>query len=350
LNVQRSGARLTRLEFFKRTVIVLAVALAPVLLWFLFDVVLIVVGAVLVAILLQLLADPFSRWARLPESAALLIAGAIIAGAIGGAGYLFGTQIGAEMKDVLRRAGEAWQAINTQLQASDFGRLMLAHIQGGSGFSIPGFISSLFSISASFLEAAVVTLIAGFYLAAQPALYREGVSKLFPHDWRAAADDTVDHIGDALRLWLIGELMQMAVIGVLTTAAVWLIGLPSPLALGVIAGIAEFIPYLGPIVAAVPAVLLASTKGTDALLYTALAYLLIHQIEGNLAVPLIQRRMVFIPPAVMLLGIVAILFVFGSVAVVFAAPIVVILYVAVEKLYIRERLGEEVTLPGEESE
>ena len=119
------------------------------------------------------------------------------------------------------------------------------------------------------------------------------------------------------------------------------------MALGLIAGVAEFVPYLGPVIAAIPALLVATTQGPSALAWTAVAYLLIHQVEGNVIAPLIQRRMIFIPPAVMLLGIVTILFVFGGVAMIFAAPMAVIIFVAVEKLYLRDSLGEKVALPGE---
>jgi predicted PurR-regulated permease PerM len=121
------------------------------------------------------------------------------------------------------------------------------------------------------------------------------------------------------------------------------------LALGVIAGVAEFIPYVGPILAAIPAVLVATTKGFDAVLWTIIAYIIIHQVEGNLLAPIIQRHMVLIPPAVGLLGIVAIGFAFGTVAVIFAAPIAVILFVLVKKLYIRDTLGEKTSIPGEEN-
>jgi predicted PurR-regulated permease PerM len=141
----------------------------------------------------------------------------------------------------------------------------------------------------------------------------------------------------------------MLVIGIVSAFAVWQIGLQSPVALGVIAGMAEFIPYVGPIIASVPAVLVAATNGLDAVLWTVLAYLLIHQLEGEVLAPLIQRRMVYIPPAVMLLGIVTISSAFGVSAIIFAAPIVVILFVAINKLYLRETLGEPVSLPGEQS-
>lgn len=338
--------RLDTAEFFKRSVIVLFVALVPVLIWFLFDVVLIAIGAILIAVLLRLIAEPIAQWARLPQGVALLLSGIITVGALAGAAYLFGTQIDTEFKDVISRAGSAMTAITGQLHNSQMGRLVLSRMQGGS-FSIPTFMSRIFSVSTSFLEALVVTVVGGFYLAAQPDLYRKGLAKLFPRQWRASANETIDDIGQGLRLWLIGELIQMVLIGLLSTAAVWLIGLPSPLALGVIAGVAEFVPYLGPILAAIPAILVATTQGTDAMLWTVFAYVLIHQIEGNLVAPLIQRRMVFIPPAVMLLGIVMVLFVFGGVAVIFAAPIAVIVFIAIQKLYIRDSLGESTVLPGE---
>jgi predicted PurR-regulated permease PerM len=91
----------------------------------------------------------------------------------------------------------------------------------------------------------------------------------------------------------------------------------------------------------------AITKNFDAVLWTIAAYTIIHQTEGNLIVPIIQRRMIFIPPAVILLGIVTISFLFGSVAMIFAAPITVALFVLVKKLYVRDFIGEPTTIPGE---
>jgi predicted PurR-regulated permease PerM len=167
---------------------------------------------------------------------------------------------------------------------------------------------------------------------------------LFPPRAHAHVARIFDGIGEALRLWLIGQLIEMVLIGALSTLAVWMIGVPSPLALGLIAGIGEFIPYVGPLLAAIPALLVALTKSPEATLWTAVAYLIIHQIEGNVVAPLIQRRMVSIPPAVMLLGIVAITYLFGAVAIIFAAPIVVVIFAGVSLLYVRDTLGEKTDL------
>ena len=83
--------------------------------------------------------------------------------------------------------------------------------------------------------------------------------------------------------------------------------------------------------------------------WTALAYLAIHQIEGDVIAPLVQQRMVYVPPAVMLLGIVTVGVLFGTAAIIFAAPITVVVFALVTKLYVRDQLGEETVVPGESS-
>jgi predicted PurR-regulated permease PerM len=322
--------------------------LVPLLIWLLFDVVLVLIGSILICVLLQLVSEPFTRWCKLPRALALGISGLIIFGAFGGAGYLFGTQIGSELQDVVSRADTAIKNMADSMEGSEFGKMLLSHFAGGN-LSITAFVGSAFSVSSTFIGGAVITVIAGFYFAAEPDVYRWGLGKFFPKRLRAEVYETTGDIAAALRLWLIGQLIEMLVIGIVSAFAVWQIGLQSPVALGVIAGMAEFIPYVGPIIASVPAVLVAATNGLDAVLWTVLAYLLIHQLEGEVLAPLIQRRMVYIPPAVMLLGIVTISSAFGVSAIIFAAPIVVILFVAINKLYLRETLGEPVSLPGEQS-
>ncbi len=339
---------LTTTEFAKRTAIVIGLTLIPLLFWYLFDVILIVVGAILIATLLRLVAEPLASWCKLPRPTALIVSGLFLAAVVGGIGYLFGTRISSEFSDVVSRANTALTSITKSLQGSGSGRMLLSHM-GGSGFSLPLFITSIFSLSARVLEAVVVTVIMGAYLAAQPKLYSEGLITLFPQRSRPYAAETLEDIAAGVRLWLIGQLIQMLLIGALSAGAVWLIGLPSPLALGAIAGIAELVPYVGPVIAAVPAILVAFTQDNHLVVWTIAAYLAIHQIEGNIVVPLVQRHMIYIPPAVMLLGIVTVVFAFGNAAVVFASPIAVIAYIAIKKIYVRDSLGEPTVLPGEQA-
>lgn len=319
-------------EFTKRAIIVMALALVPVLVWLLFDVLLIILGAVLIALLLQLGAEPLRRWLRLPQTVALILSGIAIVAVAAGTFYLFGTRVGSQLQEVFSRITETQANIRHILQGSELGKLLLSHIQA-SKLSMAEVLKGVLTVSATFLGSVIVMVVAGVYLAAQPSLYRDGMKRMFAPRVRASASEIIDEIGIALRRWLLGQLIQMVIIGVLSGFAAWLIGLPTPWALGLIAGIAEFIPYLGPVIAAIPAVFVAATLNLDAIVWTLFAYILIHQTEGHLFTPLIQRQMVFIPPAVMLLAIVAIDFLFGAVAMIFAAPMTVVLFVAAKKFY-----------------
>jgi predicted PurR-regulated permease PerM len=336
---------MSTMEFVKRAFIVLAIALVPVLVWYLFDVILITIGAFLISQLLRMGAEPFKRWLKLPQSISLTLSGLLILAILAGVGYLFGTRMAGELQDVMQRAASGQNSIVNAIQGSQLGKLMLEHIQSG-GISAEA-LPRVFTVSASFLAGVVVMVIAGVFFAAQPDLYREGLIQIFPPRWHANAEETTEDIAKALRLWLVGQLIQMVIIGVLSTLAVWLIGLPSPLALGLIAGIAEFIPYLGPIIAAIPAVLVAATGGFHMVIWTVVAYILIHQAEGHLIMPSIQRYLIYIPPAVILIGIAAIGSLFGALAITLASPIAVILFVLAKKLYIRDTLGEQTVMPGE---
>jgi predicted PurR-regulated permease PerM len=336
---------MTTAEFSKRAAIFIGLALVPFLVWQLFNVVLIAVGAVLIATLLNLVAEPF-LWLRLPRSLALVASGLVIFTVLAGAGYLFGTGVGFEMQEVISRIDQAQQTITQSMNNSQLGKTILSHLQG-QNVPVGELIGGIFHVSAAFLVAVVVSVFAGVYLAAQPSLYLIGFGKLFPPGSRENADETLDHLAQGLRLWMLGQLLEMLIIGVLSGVAVWLIGLPSPFALGVIAGVAEFVPYLGPIVAAVPAVLVAITLNATAVFWTLIAYILIHQAEGQIVMPIIQRRMVYIPPALMLMSILAIGSLWGVAGTIFAAPITVILFVLVTKLYVRDSLGEPAPLPGE---
>jgi predicted PurR-regulated permease PerM len=194
----------------------------------------------------------------------------------------------------------------------------------------------------------VLVLIAGIFLAADPATYRSGLAKLFPKGRQRQVFATLDASGGALRLWLLGQMVSMTVIGVLTGLGLWLVGVPSPLMLGLIAGLAEFVPVVGPFIAAVPGLLLALSESPQTALWALLVYVVIQQFESNLVTPMVEKSVVAIPPAVTLFAVLALGVIFGPLGILLAAPLSVVLFVAVKKLYVRDALGHEVEVPGEE--
>jgi len=276
-----------------------------------------------------------------PDWLSLLVSGVLVLGLFVSAGWIFGSQLAAEFSDVTRRIESASTEIEGLLKQNEAGTYLLEQVQG-TDLSLTSMLRRAFSLGTSVFEALIVIVISAIYLVAQPRAYRRGLVLLFPPGVRDRADVVLDEVGRSLRLWMIGQIIQMVIVGLLSTIAVWLLGLPSVLALGLIATATEFVPYLGPIAAAIPAILVALTQGSGTALWTLVAYVLIHQVEGNILTPLIEKRLIFIPPALILLGIAAIGVLFGFAGVIFAAPIVVTLYVAVKQLYVRDVLGEKV--------
>jgi predicted PurR-regulated permease PerM len=191
----------------------------------------------------------------------------------------------------------------------------------------------------------LLVVVGGIYLAAQPNLYRTGLIKLIPARSRGLAATALEESGATLGLWLKGRLISMAVVAGLTAIGLWLIGLPSWLSLALLSGLLEFIPFIGPIIAAVPAILLALAASPQAALWAALLYLIVQQIEGNIVEPLVQQRAVTIPPALLLFALVAAGLLFGIAGIILGAPLTVVLYVFVKHLYVREALGTDTPLP-----
>jgi predicted PurR-regulated permease PerM len=344
---QKSSAE-TRTRAFPVSLTVFFLTLATfVFLYLFFEVFVLAFSAVLIAVLLTLLARPFKKRLKLQNWAALTLAGLLLLGLAAGAGYLFGTRLALDLQDVAARMESAQRDLRTELESSPLGNLALSWL-GSNGVPVTQIIARIFSISASVMAGIVVAVIAGAYFAAQPSLYLNGFLTLFPPGRRPQAEETAKDVGNALCLWLKGQFISMLLVGLLSAIATWVIGLPSPLALGLIAALTEFIPYVGPVIASIPALLVAATQGTDQIWWTLAAYLAIHMAEGNFIAPLIQRQMVSLPPALMILGIAAIGFIFGTVAVIFAAPMTVVLFVLIKKLYVRDVLNEPTTIPGEQ--
>jgi predicted PurR-regulated permease PerM len=130
----------------------------------------------------------------------------------------------------------------------------------------------------------------------------------------------------------------MLLVGAMSFVALIVIGVPDPVALALIAGLSEIVPYVGPFAGAVPALLVALTVGWWPLLWTAGAYLVVHLVEGYIAAPLLERHFITIPPALILIGIVAVDLVFGTAGIVLAAPITVVAYILIKANYVEDPL------------
>lgn len=329
-------------RIFQTALIWVSAAFTVFLLWELRFALLIAFGAVLVAILLMALADIFRDWLRFPRGASLIAATVLVVAVLAATVWLFGQQLYSQFGDLMRNVTSGIQQLRTFFVGSGVPDVGSKVAQTGSSL-LTSIVSNVLSLGLGFVEAAVVMAIAGIYLAAQPKLYRWGIALLFDPLQRPRVLEVIELIETTVRLWLLGQIILMILVGVLTYVALLLLGIPSPVALALIAGIAEIVPYLGPFIGAIPALLVALTLGIWPAVWTVCAYLIVHLVEGYIAAPLIERRFVTIPPALILLGLVAAELIFGTGGIVLAAPMTVVLFVLVKMLYVDNPLEQEAS-------
>jgi predicted PurR-regulated permease PerM len=371
--------------FATRVLVAVAIASAVYLLWLMRFSVLTAFAAVLFSVLLLALSEQLRRVLPIAHGWALFITVSLIVGVIAAMALLVGTRVQSQFGELWRMLPEASQALEQRLgielpteavagQAAAGGPaegpdadaqrsapgapaveqiLEAGQTSASEGADVQSAVLSrlanwLTSYGLTIVDAilgVVLVVVAGVYLAVDPAKYHRGTVKLFPPSEHRVASETMSDIGQALRLWLVAKLISMSIIGALAGVGTWLLGLPSPLALGIFAGLTEFVPIVGPIIGAVPALLLAATESLSTVLWTLLLFLGIQQLESNIIAPLVEQRMVTIPPALLVLGVGVFGGLFGLLGLVLSGPLLVVVFVAVKKLWVREALNESTPMP-----
>lgn len=330
------------LRVFRTTVIVLATAAAAYMLWRLVDVLLLIFACALVALILLTMTRVIRRRLPLPFGIALTLTVVLLIATVGGASWFFGAAMTDQFADLIRRLPAAWADLQLRLQESTLGQSVIERVQelAPSGRTIVDTLTTVIAALGGIVSALAIVLIGGLYLAAQPTLYGDGLMKLIPAASRARASETFDAIAASLRGWLKGQALGMVFVGIATGIGLEIVGLPAAPAIGMVAGLAEFVPYLGAIVAGVPAVILGFAQGTSTGLWTVAVLIIVQQVQGNIVMPLLQNRMVDLPPAITIFGIIVAGVLLGPVGVLLATPLTVVILVLVRRLYLGEGVDE----------
>ena len=191
-------------------------------------------------------------------------------------------------------------------------------------------------------------LVGGIYLAANPRMHVHGVARLLPPARRVTVLRAMHDTGNALRLWLIGQGVVMLSMGLMMWAAYAWLGLPSAAALALIAALADFVPFIGPILGALPALVIASTIDMQTLLWTLGAVVVAQQIESYALMPFVQRRAVKLPPFIGLVSIVVFGTLFGLIGIILAVPLAVAVMTLVQRLWVKGVLDEQAEVLGQQ--
>jgi predicted PurR-regulated permease PerM len=377
-------------DILRAAVLVAAVYVALQLLWVGRTVFFVGFFGVLLGITLSAGVDRLERW-RLPRGigAMLLVLSGL--GALVGLGLLIAPRIGEQAQELRQQVPqvidrvERWaqqraggiaqvieaqpapvrqppdstgvEAANSSGKASPAGgqaepsppvdlRRGLTQQLSGAGQHFFAFFSSTLAV----LGGILLILFVAIFVAVDPGLYHRGLMHLFPHHSRDKAGEVLSATATTLRRWLVMQAIAMLAIGTVTTVTLVLLDVRAAVALGVIAGILEFVPYVGPILSAVPAIAMALVDSPEKAVSVAIAYTVIQQLEGSVLQPLLMKEGLELPPVVTLLGQALFSLVFGFLGLLLAVPLLATVMVPVRLLYVRDVVGDEMSVPGQDED
>jgi len=215
---------------------------------------------------------------------------------------------------------------------------------GGALGQLGGSVIPLVSGVASTLLSIVIVLFLSLYLLAEPSMYEEGVIKLFPLWYRDRLRFIIDRIDFTLRLWLQGQLLLMIIVGVLTWIGLALLGIEQAAALGVLAGLFSFVPNFGPIAALVPALAVGFAQAPGNIGWIILIIYGTSFLQSQVIAPLIFKESINLPPVLVLIGQIFAAIFFGFLGIMLAVPIIAILMILVQEVYVKDILGDRPLL------
>ncbi len=306
-----------------------------------------VFGGIIFAVVLSGLSHFVSRKTPLSYGLSLGVVMLLLVGIIAGAIWLLAPSIGQQTDQLAQSLPESINRLKEQLAQSPVGRRLLAGIpekpmtllsSGGAGRGILSQVTGVVSGTLGGLVNVLIVLITGIYLASNPGTYRQGFVRLFAPAYRNRLLGVMDQCYDTLKNWFISRSITMVVVGVVTGAGLALLGVPFAIVLGIIAGVLNFIPNLGPYIALAPALLVALPQGSSQALYVFALYMGVQSLEGYVLTPLLDKKFVSMPPALLLFGQVLLGFLVGLAGVLFASPLIAVLLVIVQELYVKDRL------------
>lgn len=336
-------------HFLRRTLAVVSIAVAAVAIGALViaanGVLLVLFGAVLAAMFLSGIAELAQRYLRLPSRAALPVVILVFLLMVVSAIVLFANKLIDEAQQLGTQLPEAQSSLIHVLRTNDWARNLvdrlpdLHSVLSGSK-SMWGRFTGILSDGLNVLANGFVVCIVGIFLAAQPHTYVEGLLRLTPVSWRPRGRHVARTMGKSLQSWLLAQLICMTAVAVLTGTGLLFLHVRLAFVLAVIAGALDFIPTIGPLAAAIPAVLLALLQGPQQAALVVALYLAVQSIENYILQPFVQREAVDLPPALTLSAQLLFGVLLGIGGLILATPLTVITMVLTRMLYIEDVLGD----------
>ncbi len=316
---------------YKEIFFAFALVVCALIFWHAVEVFFLAFATILLAILLNAMGRGMQKLIRLPYILSLLFSLCLVVGLLALVFWLYSPLISTQFQLLAKELPDAIQTLRETL--SPF--FTSVTLQNDFSLTNQKFIAQLFSVFSTTLGSLInfaIFLIVGFYLALLPDRYLKGVIFLLPDKQEKGIWEMLSEISKSLRYWLLGKVLSMVLIGILTFIGLWFLNVSLAFILGFLAGLLTFIPYLGAIIAAIPAVLIAFAESPVLALYVILLYIGVHILEGYLITPFIEQRTVSIPPALTIMGQILIYVLVGFLGLALATPLIIVVMTLIKCL------------------
>jgi predicted PurR-regulated permease PerM len=339
-------------HFIKQTALIFSLLLLLFLIWLARHVLLLAFSGLLLALALTSLVNFTCRWLPLSHRWALAVVFLCSLGLMTLGAWLLVPALSGQFATLAETLPKQVEQLTRKAENSDWYRSLSRIIPEPESLLSTGAdaagsdLSKVFTSTADAISGIVLILFIAIFLAAKPMLYKRGLLSLVPPRRRKRGKEILDRAICALKYWLLGQFIAMVAVGTFVGVSLALAGIPLAGAMGIVAGTLEFIPFLGPILAAIPAILLAASVSAQKVYVVIAIFCTVQFIEGYLLTPLVQHKTVDLPPVITLLAVILFGTTFGVIGVLVATPLAALTMVLVQEIYIKDVLGNQARKVG----
>jgi predicted PurR-regulated permease PerM len=320
-------------------------------LWRAVTVLLIIFAGTLIALALRFVSDAVSHYTRIPPLWSLTLVLLLLAAGLGGGAIWAAPSIAEQVTQLVSGLHDSVQDLESKLKETNAGKWFLQQIGGQQMDDIPGIwtrVASMFTMTFTAVAGLVLTILVGIFLAYNPHLYIAGFLRLVPQEKRKRVCEVLAELGHHLRWWMVGQLISMVFLAITTWLMLWILGVPLAFILGLITGILTFVPYLGPIIALAPILLISFVTSPTLALWVLGLYLVVQNIEANVLMPIVFAKTVHLPPVLTIVAQILLGGIFGFLGVILATPLMAAGIVIVRMVYVEDVIGDPMREPVKE--
>ncbi len=300
-----------------------------------FDVLLMIFAGSLISIFFHGVAGVICRYTKIDYRWCILLSVTLTIIVVTLMFWFLGAKISQQAGEISKDMPSVIKEVKIKLGNSDIGQKILEYLSSTNSQKLMNSFNQIFRTSFGVFGDIYIILFIGIFFTANPGIYKNGFLRLVPKRNKQRAIQVMDRLSFTLRGWLKGMLIAMVLIAILSFTVLTILGIPMSLALAIFAGVMNFIPNFGPLIAMIPAVLVGFTIDTNTALIIAGSYLLIQAVESNIITPMVQNAIIKVPPAMIIISQLLFGTLTGSLGIILATPLLAVVIVLVDELYVK---------------